>query len=87
MPLTSTEPNILKTNDVPTVGITIVVVLVALLSTIGYIAYLRKRNITKRKGNLCALSSTMNLPLFSFQIVPGRIEKIAEVFYTIFSFF
>ena len=76
-----------SSSPVVVVGITIVVVLVALLSTIGYIAYLRKRNITKRKGNLCAISSTMDLPLFSFQIVPGRIEKIAEVFYIIFSFF
>ena len=74
-------------SPVVVVGITIVVVLVALLSTIGYIAYLRKRNITKRKGNLCAISFTMDLPLFSFQIVLGKIEKIAKVFYIIFSFF
>ncbi|KAL6330201.1 hypothetical protein AAG906_040122 [Vitis piasezkii] len=40
-----------SSSPVVVVGITIVVVLVALLSTIGYIAYLRKRNITKRKGN------------------------------------
>ena len=76
-----------SSSPVVVVGITIVVVVVALLSTIGYIAYLRKRNITKRKGNLCAISSTMDHLLFSFQIVLGRIEKIAEVFYTIFSFF
>ena len=76
-----------SSSPVVVVGITIVVVLVALLSTIGYIAYLRKRNITKRKGNLYAISSTMDLPLFSFQIVPSKIEKVAEIFYTIFSFF
>ncbi|KAJ9686788.1 hypothetical protein PVL29_015575 [Vitis rotundifolia] len=40
-----------SSSPVVVVAITIVVVLVALLSTIGYIAYLRKRNITKRKGN------------------------------------
>ena len=48
-----------SSSPVVVVGITIAVVLVAVLGIIGYIAYLRKRTITKRKGNLCAICTSL----------------------------
>ncbi|RVW18001.1 G-type lectin S-receptor-like serine/threonine-protein kinase [Vitis vinifera] len=53
-PAESTKPADQKSSSsspVVVVGITIAVVLVAVLGIIGYIAYLRKRTITKRKEN------------------------------------
>ena len=49
----------LSSSPVVVVGIAIAIVLVTVLGIIGYIAYLRKRTITKRKGNLCAICTSL----------------------------
>ena len=59
-----------SSSPIVVIGITIAVVLVMVLGIIGYLAYLRKRTITKRKGIVYAICSTsLKLMVSSFQAV------------------
>ncbi|WJZ99563.1 hypothetical protein VitviT2T_018007 [Vitis vinifera] len=65
-------------SPVVVVGITIVVVLVALLSTIGYIAYLRKRNITKRKEFKDEDKKGIDVPFFDLKDILAATDNFLD---------
>ena len=58
----------LSTFLIAVIGITIAVVLVVVLGIIGYLAYLRKRTITKRKGIVCAICTSLQFWSLLFKL-------------------